>query len=417
MYRDEILKSYAELSLKVGVNLQEEQLLVVQAPLETYPFVHQVVQTAYRMGARYVHVEWSDEEIQRIRLKESAEQNLGVYHIPWRARGYEEMAREHAALLNIYAPKPDLLKDVEPYRVAMATKAASAAMQGFQEYVRAGRISWSIVAMPSREWAQKVFPALETQEAMERLWSEIQRAIRLTEPDPVAAWEKHIAGLKQKLRILNDLNLAQLHYTAPGTDLRVALPEGHEWHGASMINERGLSFVPNIPTEEVFTLPHRTGINGVVRSTKPLNYNGTLIENFSFTFQEGRIVHFQAEKGEATLRELLDTDEGSRYLGEIALVPHQSPISQSNLIFYNTLFDENASCHLAIGSAYPFCLKGGTGMSKEELKEKGANDSLTHVDFMIGSAALNIDGYTRDGRCIPIFRQGNWAPEAFGENH
>ena len=244
---------------------------------------------------------------------------------------------------------------------------------------------------------------------MEKLWQAIQQAIRLDHNDPVSEWKSHQTFLQEKAAFLNEKKYKKLHYKAKGTDLTIELPEKHVWAGGGGKTEQGITFIPNMPTEEVFTLPKKDGVNGVVQSTKPLNYGGNVIENFSFTFEKGRVVDFTAEKGYETLKRLIESDDGAKHLGEIALVPHDSPISNTNLIFFNTLFDENASCHLALGSAYAFCLEGGSAMTKDELQANGANQSIVHVDFMIGSTDLDIDGETADGDLEPLFRNGNWA--------
>jgi aminopeptidase len=283
------------------------------------------------------------------------------------------------------------------------------AMKEYRTSLQAGKVSWSIVSVPTPSWASKVFPDLPVDEAIDKLWGYIFQATRLDRDDPIGAWEEHIRQLQERVAFLNGRSYRKLHYTAPGTDLTVELPKEHLWVAGGIFNDRGTFFVPNLPTEEVFTLPSKDGVNGTVTSTMPLNYNGNLIDRFSLTFEKGRIISFTAEEGYETLKQLIETDEGSHYLGEVALVPHGSPISAMDVIFYNTAFDENASSHLAIGSAYPLCIKEGTTKSKEELASRGANSSLTHVDFMIGSAEFNIDGETADGSREPLFRKGAWA--------
>lgn len=273
----------------------------------------------------------------------------------------------------------------------------------------ADKFSWSIVAVPSPEWAAKVFPDLPEAQQVDRLWDVIFKTVRIGEQDAVAEWKTHLQNLDSRADLLNNKKYKKLHYTAPGTDLTIELPEGHIWVSGGSVNEQGHVFIANMPTEEVFTAPLKTGVNGTVRSTKPLSYGGNLIDGFSLTFENGRIVDYTAEQGLDALKNLIEMDEGAHYLGEVALVPHQSPISDTNILFYNTLFDENASNHLAIGNAYAFCLEGGKTMSKEELIERGMNSSLTHVDFMIGSGEMNIHGVTSEGAEEPIFLQGNWA--------
>lgn len=402
------LEKYAELAVKVGVNVQQGQTLVVNAPLNAAPFVRLVTRKAYEVGAKNVHVEWTDEEITRIKFDLAPDEAFQEYPM-WKAKGYEELAEEGACFLSIKPPNPDLLKGVNPDRIATANKVAGQAMHKYRSYAMSDKISWSVVSVASPEWAEKVFPDLPQEEQTDALWDAIFKATRADLPDPIAAWKEHSAMLDAKADWLNQKRYKALHYKAPGTDLTIELPEGHLWVSGGSVNAQGIPFMANMPTEEVFTTPHRLGINGTVRSTKPLSYGGNLITNFSFTFENGKVIDYSAEHGGEVLKRLLDTDDGAKSLGEIALVPHHSPISMSNLVFYNTLFDENASNHLALGNAYAFCLEGGKTMDEEELEKRGLNRSLTHVDFMIGSEEMDIDGITQDGKREPVFRKGNWA--------
>jgi aminopeptidase len=402
------LDRYATLIVKVGVNVQPGQTVVVNAPLNAAPLVRLIGRKAYEAGAKDVHVEWSDEELTRIKYDLAPDEAFREYPM-WKAKGYEEMAEAGACFISIKPPNPDLLKGVDPERIATANKTANRAMHKFRSYTMSDRVSWTVVSVASPEWADKVFPDLPPSEREAALWEAIFKAVRADLDDPIGAWQAHQERLNAKAEMLNRKRYKALHFEAPGTQLTVGLPEGHLWVSGASVNERGVPFMANMPTEEVFTAPHRDRINGTVRSTKPLSYGGNLITNFSFTFKDGKIVDYSAETGGEVLGKLLEMDEGSRRLGELALVPHQSPISQSNLVFYNTLFDENASNHLAIGNAYAFCLEGGKSMSEEEVAARGLNRSLAHVDFMIGSAEMNIDGETEDGRLEPVFRNGNWA--------
>lgn len=407
------LEKYAELAVKVGINIQPGQTLVVSAPLSAVQLVRLIVRKAYEAQAHNVHVEWNDETITRIKYELAPEQALSEYPM-FRAQGWEQFAADGAGFLSIYAPNPDLLDGIDPARVATATKAAAIALQGWRGYTMAHRVAWSLLSTPTPEWAAKLFPNLPADEAEQQLWTHILRAVRVDQDDPVAAWGKHNARLARTVAYLNAKQYKRLVYRGKGTDLSVEMPEHHEWHGGATRNEKGVVFNPNMPTEEVFTMPHKDGANGVVRSTRPLNYNGNLIDQFSLTFKDGKVVDFSAEQGYDTLKLLIETDEGAARLGELALVPHRSPISDTNLIFYNTLFDENASCHFALGRAYPTTLRGGTDMTKEQLAASGANDSLVHVDFMMGDSGLDIDGVTATGEIEPIFRQGNWAIQLNG---
>ncbi|HZG57099.1 aminopeptidase [Paenibacillus sp.] len=402
------LHNYVRLGVRVGVNLQPGQSLVIQAPTTALELVRLAAKEAYAAGARYVHVEWNDDPLTRIRYEMAPEESFGDGPA-LRAHNYDRLIERDAAFLSLVSANPDLLTGIDPDRVQRATKAMRSAMSNFYDGVRTDKFSWSILAVPSEVWADKMFGHEPAEKRMGLLWDAIFQATRADRDDPVGAWTAHLKQLQEKSDYLNGKRYRALHYVAPGTDLVVELADDHLWVAGDSINEKGTMFVANMPTEEVFTAPKKDGVNGTVRSTKPLNYAGTLIEDFAFTFKDGKIVDFAAAKGGETLQRLLDTDEGARYLGEAALVPHRSPISDTGLIFYNTLFDENASNHLAIGSAYAFSVEGGKSMTKEQLAAKGLNDSLTHVDFMIGSADMSIDGIAADGSREPIFRGGNWA--------
>jgi aminopeptidase len=402
-------EKYAELVLKVGLNLQPGQPVLLQCPIELLDYGRILVKKAYEAGAERVHVEWVDEEVKRITLENSAFDYLEKPAY-WRASVFDSLFEAGGALLQVYAPNPDLLNGIDIDRSAALQKSESIARHEFRNHVQNGDIHWCLTAAPTMTWARKVFPDLSAEHAIEKLWQQIFYMARVDRDDPVAVWKQHLKTLKEKVQLLNQMNLKSLHYqTAEGTDLTIELPDGHLWLGGAWEPPGNGTFVPNIPTEEVFTLPHRDGVNGVVRATLPLNYNGTLIENFSFTFKDGRIVDFNAEAGYDSLKQLVETDEGSHYLGEVALVPDDSPISNLRQIFFNTLFDENASCHLAIGSAYPTTIQNGTEMSRDDLLTRGVNSSLQHVDFMVGSASLDIDGVTQDGQTIAVFRNGNWS--------
>ncbi|MGD6872809.1 aminopeptidase [Sutcliffiella horikoshii] len=403
----EKLTKYAELALKVGINLQENQPLVINAPIAAAPFVREVAKIAYKLGAKYVHTEWNDEQLTKITYETASTESLS--HVrEWKVKGMEEMAEEGAAFMSIVASNPDLLKDVDPERVSISNKAQAKAMQNYRKYIQTAKVSWAIVSVPSQEWAAKLYPDRSHDEQVASLWENIFQVTRVNENDPVEAWNDHIKTLQEKLQVLNTKKYKKLHYKAPGTDLTIELPNEQVWLGGGMNNDQGTYFVPNLPTEEVFTAPVKTGVNGVVSSTKPLNLNGNLVDNFSLTFKEGKVVEFTAEQGYEVLKKLLETDEGALHLGEVALVPHSSPVSKQEVIFYNTLFDENASCHLALGSAYPINIEGGAKMSKEELEEKGINTSMIHVDFMIGSEELGIEGETEAGVKETIMTGGEW---------
>lgn len=402
------LEKYAELAVKVGVNIQHGQTLVVGATLDAAEFVRLVVKKAYDAGAEEVIVNWDDDFVTRTKYEQAADAVFDEYP-KWRAKEKEELVDKGAAFMSVISSSPDLLKGIKPQRIANFQKAAGQALIKYRQATQADQVSWTVVAAATPQWAAKVFPNQPADKQVGLLWEAIFKATRADLENPVEAWKKHDATLHEKVHYLNGKHYAKLHYKAPGTDLTIELPEKHIWVGAGSVNEQGIEFMANMPTEEVFTAPAKNGVNGTVASTKPLSYGGNIIDHFSVTFEKGRIVGVKAEEGEEILKHLVETDEGSHYLGEVALVPYESPISQSNILFFNTLFDENASNHLAIGSAYAFCIEGGKKMDSLELEQNGLNRSITHVDFMIGSAEMDIDGITSDGKAEPVFRKGNWA--------
>lgn len=402
------LDQYAELAVKVGVNVQQGQDLWVAAPLGTEELVRRIVRHAYLAGAKSVHVQWEDEEIIRTHYELAPDETFQEYPI-WLSDAHEWVVDRKGAFLQVESHDPDLLKGIDPERIQDFEKAKGLALDRFFEAIDNDSISWSIIAMPSYKWAAKVFPRLEKEEQMKALWDRIFTAVRIGCEDPVTEWRRHMDTLTRKAEELNKMNLKELHYKADGTDLTIELHEDHLWLTGASKTPRGTDFIANMPTEEVYTVPVRTGVNGTVKSTKPLAYNGNVIEEFTLTFEKGKIVQMDASKGLDILEKLIETDEGASYLGEVALVPHQSPISDTGILFFNTLFDENASNHLAIGSAYPTCMKDGNILSDEEKEEKGLNESIVHEDFMIGSSNMDIDGILRDSSKVPIFRNGNWA--------
>jgi len=405
---ENLLNKYAELAVNIGVNIQKGQTLLIRASISSAPFTRLIVKKAYEAGAKNVNILWSDDEISRLRFDLAPDDSFKEFP-EYYVKAHEDAVEKNHALLSVVSVDPDLLNGVPAKRIAQANKTAGMAMDGFRRALQSDKVSWSIVAVPCAAWAAKVFPNLATsEEQIDALWNAIFSATRADLENPVAAWATHIENLVQKSDFLNDNKFHALHFEAPGTDLTIELPKNHLWCAAESVNAAGTTFTANIPTEEVFTMPLKTGVNGIVTSKKPLSYGGNLIDNFSLTFKDGAIIDFTAETGYDTLKALIDTDEGSKYLGEVALVPHSSPISTSNLTFYNTLFDENASVHLAIGSAYAFNLIGGKEMSPDELAAEGANQSITHVDFMIGCAEMNINALSTDGIKTPIFRDGEW---------
>ena len=406
---NENLKKYARLIAETGVNVQDNHTVVLQISVNQAPLARLITEEAYRLGAAEVIVQWSDETIQREFLAHAATdriENVPQYKIDqtddWIAKG--------ASRISVVSSNPDALAGVDAQRGAAFQAANGKALVNLRKATQANKVSWTVVAAASEGWAAKVFPELATsEEQVDALWNEIFKTTRIYEENPVIAWDIHDKKLQEKAAELNEQQFTALHYTAPGTDLTIGLPKNHLWEGAGSYNARGEEFMANMPTEEVFTAPDSRRVDGYVSSTKPLSYAGTIISGMKFTFKDGKVVDFSAEQGEEALKNLLAIDEGAKHLGEVALVPDPSPISQSGLIFYNTLFDENASNHLAFGSAYAFNLQGGTEMSEEELAEAGLNRSQTHVDFMVGSDKMNIDGIKEDGTIVPVFRNGDWA--------
>lgn len=409
MNKENLLKKYAKLAIYQGVNVQKNQTLVISSPIECAKFTRMLVEEAYIKGAKEVVVQWNDELTGKLKYKYSP---MEVFEtVPeWVKESRLSYAKEGACFLSISASDPELLKDVDPKKVATFRKASSIASREFSSRLMSNENAWSIVSIPTVGWAKKVFPSISEDEAVEKLWNAIFKIVRVDSQDPVKAWEEHKNTLKKNMDFLNSKRFKSLHYTnSLGTDLIIELPEKHLWAGGAEFTQDGTEFIANMPTEEIFSMPKKTGVNGKVVSSMPLNYGGNLINNFSLTFKDGKVVDFSAEEGYETLKNLLDTDEGAKYLGEVALVPYNSPISNSNIIFFNTLYDENASCHLAFGKAYSLCIKDGEKMSEEELLKEGANDSLTHVDFMIGTKDLQITGTTYDNEKFDIFVNGNWA--------
>ncbi|MTD42442.1 aminopeptidase [Erwinia sp. CPCC 100877] len=405
---DELLKKYARLIVETGINVQKEQSVVLQINVDQAPLARYITQEAYKLGAGEVIVQWNDDIIQREFLEHADDKylnNLPQYKIDQ----INEWVEKGASRISVVSGNPDALAGVDADRVAAFQSASGKASVNLRKATQANKVSWTVVAAAGKEWAAKVFPDLEETEQVDALWDQIFKTTRVYEADPVAAWQAHDKKLAAKAEELNKEQFSALHYTAPGTDLIVGLPKNHLWEGAGSDNARKEKFMANMPTEEVFTAPDSRRVDGTVSSTKPLSYAGTTISGMTFTFKDGKVVDFSAEQGEEVLGKLLQTDEGARRLGEVALVPDPSPISQSGITFYNTLFDENASNHLAFGSAYAFNLQGGTEMSEEELIEAGLNRSHTHVDFMIGSDQMNIDGIREDGTRVPVFRNGDWA--------
>lgn len=405
---EEKLQAYAELAVKVGVNIQPGQYLLVNTSVDALDFARLVVKEAYKAGAGRVHVNFSDDELDRAYFEHASEEEFNRFP-EWVVKMRDELIERKGALLWIDAADPDKLTGIPADRLATHQKVSGAALKNYRNAVMKDLIAWSIVAVPSAKWAAKVFPQLTEEQQVPALWEAIFKTVHIGEGNAVDNWRQHVANLESRAELLNNKKYAKLHYTAPGTDLTIALAPQHKWlTGGSKTPEDNV-FVANMPTEEVYTLPMKQGVNGYVSNTKPLVYQGNIIDGFKLTFEEGKVIKAEAEVGYDLLQELIQVDEGSSYLGEVALVPHESPISASEILYFNTLFDENASNHLAIGEAYPTCLEGGRDLENGQLEALGANISVTHEDFMIGSGEMDIDGILPDGTVEPIFRKGSWA--------
>lgn len=405
---NENLEKYARLIVETGVSVKKDHTVVLQINVDQAPLARLITKEAYQSGAAEVIVQWTDDVIQKEFLSHAANDRLE--QIPqYKIDQTDDWVAKGASRISVVSSDPEAFAGIDSDRVATFQAASGKALMNLRKATQANKVSWTVVAAAGKQWAAKVFPDLPEEEQVDALWDQIFKTTRVYEEDPILAWEKHDETLAQKAAELNKEQFSSLHYTAPGTDIIIGLPKNHLWEGAGSYNARGEKFMANMPTEEVFTAPDYRRINGYISSTKPLSYAGTTISGMTFTFKDGKVIDFSAEQGQDVLAKLLDTDEGARSLGEVALVPDPSPISQSGIIFYNTLFDENASNHLALGAAYAFSVEGGTEMTDEELAEAGLNRSQTHVDFMVGSDKMNIDGIREDGSTVPVFRNGNWA--------
>jgi aminopeptidase len=413
----EKLEKYAQLAIRMGNNIQPGQRLLILGrwlnrgvPPEITPFVRELVRAAYGAGARYVDVLWADQVIDRIRFEMAPDDSFDEYP-QWFVSALHEYLERGDPTLVVSAEDPQMMADEDPEKVAQAMQTAYGEFGPALEYVTSNKVNWNIICAPVQGWADLVFPDASHEERIDLLWEQIFAILQLDEDDPVEVWEKRLAKLESVREYLNHKHFSSLLFHGPGTELKVGLPEGHIWHGGKTTSQAGIEFAANLPTEEVFTLPHRERVDGRVKATKPLSHAGNLIEDFEFEFEAGKIVGFDAGKGKQMLQKLLETDEGALRLGEVALVPHSSSISQAGILFYNTLFDENAASHLAIGKSYPFTLEEGASMSSEEYLQRGGNSSHVHVDFMVGSNQLDIDGETKAGKREAVMRAGEWAFE------
>lgn len=404
------LQQYAELLVGVGMNVQKDQPVFIRSSVDALELTHYIVEAAYKCGASDVKVEYSDDKLSRLKFEyESVEffekDAVKSYEVEKRM----DYVKRGAANLALITQDPDLLNGIDSEKLSTYQRQYSTAYKGYMEASQKNQFPWCVAAFPSKAWAQRVYPDLTETEAYSKFIDEVLDIVRVDGNDPVENWKNHVENLSIHARKLQDKNYKALHYISEGTDLVIGLPEGHIWEDATSYTSEGQAFVANIPTEEVFTAPHRLNVNGHVTNKLPLSHNGNIIDGFTLTFKDGEVVDFKADQGEDVLKDLLNTDEGARRLGEVALVPDDSPISNRNTIFYNTLFDENASCHIALGSAYGFNVEGGTEMTTEEKLAHGLNDSLIHVDFMIGSPDLTIYGITQDDEKELVFENGNWS--------
>ena len=398
----------AELAVKTGLALIPGQDLMITAPIEALPLVRKITDYAYKSGACVVTPIFSDPEMVLSRYRNALDASFDQA-ANWLYDGMGAAFDNNTARLAIVGDDPMLLANEDPEKVGRVNKANSQALTPARERITRFDINWNIVAWPGLAWAKRMFPDLPENEAQAKLAEAIFSASRVNVSNPIEAWNNHNKNLRKRSNWLNQQNFASLHFSGPGTDLKVGLADGHEWMGGASLARNGITCNPNIPSEEVFTTPHCMKVQGKVSSTKPLSHQGTLIDNICVKFEAGSITEAHASKGEEVLLKVLDSDQGARRLGEVALVPHSSPISQSGLLFYNTLFDENAASHIALGQCYSKCFKDGENLSKDEIIKRGGNSSMIHIDWMIGSEEINVDGMNSNGASIPIFRNGEWA--------
>ncbi len=402
------IEKYAELIIKTGLAIKKDDVLVIRIPVENYEFGHILAKKAFEQGAKDVKFNYRDQDFSVIKFKYASEEvlkDIPQYFIDEQ----NHYVDTNCKFISVIGEDPNGLKDSDPDKVMIANKASREALKHFSAEMMRNKVSWCVVGVPTKAWAKIVFPDLEEDKAVEKLWNMILDTSRVGE-DPEKNWEEHISSMKKHSKFLNENEFEYLHVTSSnGTDLKIGLPEGYIFQGCGEGNLRGERFVANIPTEEVFSMPHKDKVDGIVYASKPLNYNGSLIENFWFKFENGKVVDFHAKKGHDVLKNMLSMDEGATHLGEVALVPYDSPISNTKILFYETLYDENASCHLALGKAYPTCIEGGPDMSEEELRAHGVNDSMIHVDFMFGYKDSHIVGVKKDGTKVDVFVNGNWA--------
>lgn len=410
---EEKLAKYADVIVRVGLNIQPGQKLFMGGglrgiDLEAAPLARAIARSAYQAGASMVDVKWADDEITRLRIEFAPEESLT--DVPQHAINEAvEHLKEGNAILTIRGKNPDALAGLDPTRVKTVIQSGSKASKPMMEYITSNAVNWLVIAAPTRAWVQKVFPDMAPDEAIDAMWDTIFKICRIDQPDPVAAWKQHSDNLNARTEALNARRYDALHFKNAETDITVGLPEGHLWRGGGLSSQGGIDFVPNIPTEEVFSMPHRERVNGTVTSSKPLSYGGKLIDKFTLKVENGRVVDYSAVNNQDTLQGLLETDDNAAFFGEIALVSKQSPIAQVNRLFFDTLYDENAASHLALGQAYRMTMQDGTSMDDDAFATAGGNNSLVHVDFMFGTPDMNVDGIKADGTRDPVMRDGDWA--------
>lgn len=406
MFSGELLENFARLAVKIGVNLQKGQGLEIICPVEKYQVAEALTKAGYEAGAKIVQVRWSAQNVDKINY-ENAELDVLTDIPKWYVDSKNHLVENGFCYIAVSAEDPTIFKDVPAEKIAKIYQARSKALKKYSDAIMGNAIRWCVVSVPTYAWAKQVFPNSDNPE--KDLADTIKKTMRLDTADPVSAWQQHIEKLNSRAEFLNYSNFEYIHFSnSIGTNLKVGLAENHVWTSAREKAKDGVHFVANMPTEEVFTAPHRLKVDGVVKSALPLCENGQVIDNFSLTFKNGEVVDFSAEKGYDTLKNLIETDSGTKRIGEIALIGKNSPIAKANVLFYNTLFDENASCHLALGKAYPTTVKGGDNLTEQELMDLGLNDSVEHIDFMIGTLDLAVTGIKKDGTKIPLFIDGEW---------
>ena len=404
----EMLQKYADVLVKVGINVKEGDLIQLNGDTESLPLIREIVRSCWKAGARDVITELTDDGIRLSKYEEARDAYLD-YFPAFRADYQEEMLKARYHRIHVFAPALDLFAHISQQKIQTVQKASLSATEHLEKYMHPGDIKWTVGACPSIRWARELFPDLEDQAALARLWEAVFEICRIDQEDPVAAWKEHDQALKAREKWLDSQDFISLHYQGPGTDLVCELVEGHKWIGGSSTTPDGVDYMANIPTEELFTTPHLARVDGIVRSTKPLLVMGKRVDDFGFTFKEGRVTDYYAGQNAEVLESLLDMDEGARRLGEAAIVPDSSPVSRSGLLFKTTLFDENASCHFALGQSYAEAVRGGPRMTDEEREALGSNKSMIHIDFMVGGPELDIIGYKKDGSSLPVLRGGEWA--------